>query len=74
LRFAEPWINPKGETIIPLLIRGYNNKESSSLSALNLTTKSFYFDYQDTINDFLTKLHKTSNRIQTIKELPKMIE
>lgn len=49
LRFAEPWINPKGETIIPLLIRGYNNKESSSLSALNLTTKSFYFDYQDTI-------------------------
>ncbi|MFZ4581774.1 MAG: hypothetical protein ACOYM7_03900 [Paludibacter sp.] len=30
----------------------------------------YFIDYQDQLNEFLTKLHKTSNRINTIKALP----
>ena len=34
----------------------------------------YLVDYQEKINEFLTQLHKTSNRINTIKELPEKIE
>lgn len=34
----------------------------------------YLIDYQDKINDFLDKLHRTSNHIQTIKDLPKVVE
>ncbi len=33
----------------------------------------YFIDYQDQLNVFLAKLHKTSNRINTIKELPQTI-
>lgn len=34
----------------------------------------YLIDYQDRINEFLSKLHSTSNRINTIKELPQKLE
>lgn len=60
-------------------ISGYDYKVGLLLKRLiTLVTKKMHpdylVDYQDAINEFLIKLHKTSNRIQTIKELPKMIE
>lgn len=35
--------------------------------------EDYFADYQDTVNDFLEKLHKTSDRINTIKLLPKHV-
>ena len=60
-------------------ISGYDYKVGLLLKRLIvLVTKKlhpdYFVDYQDSINDFLGKLHKTSNRIQTINVLPKMIE
>lgn len=60
-------------------VSGYDYKVGLLLKRLiNLVTKKLHpdyiIDYQDTINDFLTHLHKTSNRINTIKELPLVIE
>jgi len=60
-------------------ISGYDFKVGLLLKRLIvLVTKKlhpdYFVDYQDSINEFLDKLHKSSNRIQTIKELPKMIE
>jgi len=59
-------------------ISGYDYKVGLLLKRLiSLVTKKMHpdylVDYQDAINNFLVKLHKTSNRIQTIKELPQMI-
>ncbi len=60
-------------------VSGYDYKVGLLLKRLiTLVTKKMHpdylVDYQDKINEFLTRLHKTSNRINTIKELPKMIE
>jgi hypothetical protein len=34
----------------------------------------YLIDYLDKLNEFLTKLHQTSNRIKTVYDLPQMIE
>jgi hypothetical protein len=57
---------------------GYDYKVGLLLKRLiSLVTKKLHpdylIDYQDNINEFLIKLHHTSNRINTIKELPVMI-
>lgn len=58
---------------------GYDYKVGLLLKRLiNILTKrlhpDYLIDYQDKVNEFLTKLHHTSNRINTIKELPQLIE
>src|ERR1035437_3532620 len=58
---------------------GYDYKVGLLLKKLiSLVTKKLHpdyqIDYQDKINEFLTKLHHTSNRINTIYDLPQMIE
>lgn len=60
-------------------VSGYDYKVGLLLKRLiTLVTKrlhpDYLMDYQDKINEFLTKLHHTSNRINTIKELPQKIE
>lgn len=60
-------------------ISGYDYKVGLLLKRLiTLTTKKlhpdYFVDYQDKINEFLAKLHKTSNRINTIKDLPEKID
>jgi hypothetical protein len=60
-------------------VSGYDYKVGLLLKRLiTLVTKKMHpdyqVDYQDAINEMLTKLHKTSNRIKTIQELPKSIE
>lgn len=60
-------------------VSGYDYKVGLLLKKLiSLVTKKLHpdylIDYQDKINEFLTKLHRTSDRINTIKELPEMIE
>jgi len=60
-------------------VSGYDYKVGLLLKRLiTLVTKrlhpDYLIDYQDKINEFLTKLHHTSNRINTIKELPQIIE
>ena len=73
LQFANP------EKLFGARVSGYDYKVGLLLKKLiTITTKKIHpdylVDYQDVINEFLIRLHKTSNRIQTIKELPKMIE
>ena len=58
---------------------GYDYKVGLLLKKLiGLVTKKLHpdymVDYQDKINEFLHKLHKTSNRINTIYQLPESIE
>ena len=58
---------------------GYDYKVGLLLKRLiSLVTKKLHpdylIDYQDKINDFLVKLHHTSNRINTIYDLPETIE
>ena len=58
---------------------GYDYKVGLLLKRLiTLVTKKLHpdylIDYQEKINEFLTKLHRTSNRINTIYELPRIIE
>jgi len=58
---------------------GYDYKVGLLLKRLiNLVTKKLHpdylIDYQDKINEFLTKLHHTSDRINTIYDLPEQIE
>ena len=60
-------------------ISGYDYKVGLLLKRLiALVTKKLHpdylIDYQEQINDFLNQLHKTSNRINTIKDLPQSIE
>jgi hypothetical protein len=60
-------------------VSGYDYKVGLLLKRLiSLVTKKIHpdylIDYQDKINDMLTCLHKTSNRINTIKELPDKLE
>ena len=58
---------------------GYDYKVGLLLKRLiNLVTKKLHpdylIDYQDQLNEFLTKLHHTSDRINTIYDLPQAIE
>jgi hypothetical protein len=58
---------------------GYDYKVGLLLKKLiSLVTKKLHpdylIDYQDKINEFLTKLHSTSDRINTIYDLPETIE
>ena len=58
---------------------GYDYKVGLLLKRLiNLVTKKLHpdylIDYQDQLNEFLTKLHHTSDRINTIFDLPQAIE
>lgn len=60
-------------------VSGYDYKVGLLLKRLItiVTTKlhpDYFVDYQDKVNLFLDKLHKTSNRIKTIYELPKQID
>jgi len=60
-------------------VSGYDYKVGLLLKKLiTLVTKrlhpDYLIDYEDKINDFLSRIHKTSNRINTIKELPLIIE
>jgi len=60
-------------------VSGYDYKVGLLLKRLiTLVTKKIHpdyiIDYQDKINDMLARLHKTSNRINTIKELPDKID
>jgi len=59
-------------------VSGYDYKVGLLLKRLiTLVIKKLHpdylMDYQDNINEFLTKLHQTSDRINTIKELPQKI-
>ncbi len=58
---------------------GYDYKVGLLLKRLiTLVTKKLHpdylIDYQEKINEYLTKLHNTSNRINTIHELPQCVE
>jgi hypothetical protein len=58
---------------------GYDYKVALVLKKLILlvTTKihpDYLLDYQDNIHTFLTKIHRTSNRIQTVAQLPIAID
>jgi hypothetical protein len=60
-------------------ISGYDYKVGLLLKKLiSMVTKKMHpdylIDYQDKINEFLTKLHQTSDHINTILDLPQMIE
>lgn len=73
LQFAHP---PK---VFGARFSGYDYKVGLLLKRLiNIVSKKLHtdylIDYQDRINEFLTKLHHTSNRINTIYDLPKLIE
>lgn len=73
LQFANP------VKVFGARVSGYDYKVGLLLKRLiTLVTKrlhpDYLVDYQDKINDLLTRLHKTSNRINTIKELPYQID
>jgi len=58
---------------------GYDYKVGLLLKRLiSLITKKLHpdylIDYQEKLNEFLVKIHHTSNRINTIYDLPEMIE
>ena len=58
---------------------GYDYKVGLLLKkGISLVTKKLHpdylIDYQDKINEYLTKLHHTSNRINTIYDLPQQID
>lgn len=60
-------------------ISGYDYKVGLLVKKLiTIVTKKlhpdYFIDYQDKINNYLIRIHKTSNRINTIKQLPEMIE
>lgn len=72
MQFANP---PK---VFGARFSGYDYKVGLLLKRLiNLVAKKLHpdylIDYQDKINEFLTKLHHTSNRINTIYDLPQEI-
>lgn len=72
IQFANP---PK---VFGARFSGYDYKVGLLLKRLiTLVTKKLHpdylMDYQDKINEFLIKLHHTSNRINTIYDLPQQI-
>lgn len=73
LQFANP------ARVFGAKFSGYDYKVGLLLKKLiGLVTKKLHsdylVDYQDKINEFLNKLHKTSDRINTIYQLPESIE
>ena len=73
LQFANP------AKVFGARVSGYDYKVGLLLKRLiGLVSKKLHpdylVDYQEKINEFLAMLHKTSNRINTIKELPERIE
>jgi len=58
---------------------GYDYKVGLLLKKLiSLVTKKLHpdylIDYQDKINEFLVRIHTTSDRINTIYDLPQLLE
>ncbi|MDD5184478.1 MAG: hypothetical protein PHS84_04365 [Paludibacter sp.] len=73
IQFANP------SRVFGARVSGYDYKVGLLLKKLiTLVTKKLHpdyrIDYVDKINEFLDKLHQTSNRINTIKELPASID
>ena len=73
LQFAQP------SKVFGARFSGYDYKVALLLKKLiSLVTKKlhpdYFVDYQDKINDFLNKIHHTSNRINTVYDLPTEIE
>ncbi|MHB9142663.1 MAG: hypothetical protein ACYC25_12380, partial [Paludibacter sp.] len=73
IQFANP------SRVFGARVSGYDYKVGLLLKKLiTLVTKKLHpdyrIDYVDKINEFLDKLHHTSNRINTIKELPASID
>lgn len=60
-------------------VSGYDYKVGLLLKRLITLVYSklhpdYIVDYEDKVNDFLRRIHKTSNRIRTIKDLPEIID
>lgn len=73
LQFSYP------EKVFGAHFSGYDYKVALLLKKLiTLITKKLHpdylIDYQDRINSFLTQIHRTSNRINTVYDLPIYIE
>ncbi len=73
LQFTHP------KKIFGARVSGYDYKVGLLLKKIiSIVTKKLHpdylIDYQDKINEFIEKLHSTSDRINTIKELPQEIE
>jgi hypothetical protein len=73
LQFENP------DSVFGARVSGYDYKVGLLLKRLiSLVTKKIHpdymIDYQERINEFLVRLHKTSNRINTIKDLPAALE
>ncbi len=73
IQFANP------SRVFGARVSGYDYKVGLLLKKLiTLVTKKLHpdyrIDYVDKLNEFLDKLHHTSNRINTIKELPASID
>lgn len=67
------------ERVFGARFSGYDYKVALLLKKLiSLVTKKLHpdylIDYQDKINSFLTQIHRTSNRINTVYDLPEYIE
>lgn len=73
IQFSNP------ERVFGARFSGYDYKVALLLKKLiTLVTKKLHpdylIDYQDRINFFLTRIHRTSNRINTVYDLPIYIE
>lgn len=73
LQFAQP------KKVFGARVSGYDYKVGLLLKKLiSIVTKKLHpdylIDYQDKLNVFLEKLHHTSDRVNTIKDLPQTIE
>ena len=73
LQFRQP------ASVFGARVSGYDYKVGLLLKRLIMLVAKklhpdYLVDYQDKINEFLNKLHKTSNRIKTIYELPRHVE
>ena len=67
------------EKVFGARVSGYDYKVGLLLKKLiSIVTKKLHpdylIDYQDKINTFLEKLHRTSDRVNTIRDLPQEIE
>lgn len=72
-QFAQP------QRVFGAKFSGYDYKVGLLLKKLiSIVTKKIHpdylIDYEDKINDMLTRLHKTSDRVNTIKLLPEKIQ
>lgn len=67
------------KTVFGAKFSGYDYKVGLLLKKLiTLVTKKlhpdYFIDYQDKINEFLSKIHQTSDRINTISNLPESMD